>query len=524
MLLLTAPAQHIAENPAVECDPKRVKQWLASLPGNDVQSTVSQLVAALKPFNELQLDARSRLKLLELYHAAFETTLSTFDELHLRALPLDYAQRRRLSEDIMWVYLELANGYKSLVKAVYEGGDDKPSQEEILLAIYRGIELIANALIYAYRDHQTPPPLVYLEIHQLYYLAEQYQLESKTITSLRQQVRNPTIVHLYKKIMLLIAGGAYAYDGSQLNELYELLEQYTGDTLLRRELNTEEKASSFFLDFTEDQIPRSCLKITSENLLPTQRILVINQAVQHIIADLNKGKHTPLDSIRGTELRLLRSFINNLQQGCMIREQRQPRGDLARIAYGIDSVCYYLEHRDRFLETSVEVMDGIEVRDMDIFETEHELLQWQVLNSTPKGRLLVAQEADNTHLRVGEIVSIVEELTAQSEPLIHTGFIRWLRFEEGRILMGFEIIVGSPIAVRCKPLFADADEASEFGALYFPSNKATKKSSSLLFAFDQFRQAEKFKVDVARQSYRIQPIKIVNESPVHIQFGFRIIN
>jgi len=162
MLLLTAPAQHIAQNPAVECDPRRVKQWLTALPTDDVQATVTQLLNALKPFNELQLDVKPRLKLLEIYHAAFDTILYTYDDLHLRSLSLSHDTRRTLSDDIMWVYLELANGYKSIVKAVYEGNNDTPAQGDMLLSIYRGIELIANALVYAFRDHRTPPPLVYL--------------------------------------------------------------------------------------------------------------------------------------------------------------------------------------------------------------------------------------------------------------------------------------------------------------------------------------------------------------------------
>ena len=73
MLLLTAPLQHIAENSAVEQDPRRVKLWLDELPIENVQTTVSELIATLKPFNELQIDIRSRIKLLEIYHRSFET-------------------------------------------------------------------------------------------------------------------------------------------------------------------------------------------------------------------------------------------------------------------------------------------------------------------------------------------------------------------------------------------------------------------------------------------------------------------
>lgn len=524
MLLLTTPAQHIAQNPAVECDPRRVKQWLADLPTDDVQSTVGQLLAALKPFNELQLDVKSRLKLLEIYHAAFDTLLYTYDELHLRSLALTQDTRRQLSDDIMWVYLELANGYKSIVKAVYEGSQEPPTQADILLAIYRGIELIANALIYAFRDHRVPPPLVYLELHQLYFLAEQYQLTTQQIGSLNKKTRNPSIQHLYKQIMLLIAADAYAYDGFQISELFELLDTYTDSCQLMSQFHPGNNQLGFFIDFNEDAAPRSIAKMGIDSLLPTQQVLIVDTLMQRIVADVNQEKQVPLHSIRAGELRLLRLFINNLQQSCRVREQRKPLSDSVRVAYAIEASCYYLTHRDRFVETAVESMDGIEVRDMDMFEVEHALSNWHTVNATQNGLMLTTQDDTVSHFVVGEVVSIVESLTATREPLVNTGLIRWLRRNDGQVQMGVEFLPGIPMAVTCQAVTDDNNDVISFQGFYFPSNKSSKQPASLLFEFAQFRYANKFRVDVAGRHYWIEPVKLMKESPVHVQFGFRIIN
>jgi hypothetical protein len=524
MLLLTTPAQHIAQNPAVECDPRRVRQWLEALPTDDVQATVSQLLDTLKPFNELQLEVKTRLKLLEIYHAAFGTLLYTYDELHLRSLALNQATRRQLSDDIMWVYLELANGYKSIVKAVYEGNQEAPSQADILLAIYRGIELISNALIYAFRDHRIPPPLVYLELHQLYFLAEQYQLATQSIGSLSNKTRNPTIQHLYKQIMLLIAANAYAYDGYQISELYELLDKYTDSCQLIPQLAPTSGLTEFFVDFTEDTGPRSCNKLALELLLPTQRVLSVDAVLRRIVADVNKEKQVPLDSMRAGELRLLRLFSNNLQLSSRIREQRKPLAASVRIAYAVEASCYYLEHRDRFVATSIESVSGIEVRDIDLFEAEHELSSWQTVNATADGLMLTADQDSVGHFVVGELVSIVESLTATDEPLINIGLIRWLRHGDAQVTMGVEFLPGMPLAVTCQAVSGDSNDTVSFHGLYFPSNKTSKQPASLLFEFNQFRYAGKFRVEVAGRRYCIEPVKLLKESPVHVQFGFRIIN
>jgi len=524
MLLLTTPAQHIAQNPAVECDPRRLRQWLAELPTGDVQATVHQLLTSLKPFNELQLDIKSRLKLLEIYYSAFDTILYGYDELHLRSLTLSHDHRRQLSDDIMWVYLELANGYKSIVKAAYEGGQDSPNQADLQLSIYRGIELITHALIYAFRDHRTPPPLVYLEVHQLYFLAEQYQLANQNIGALSGKRRNPNIRHLYQQIMVMIAADAYAYNGSQINELYELLDKYSDACQLLEQLSTDAPATGFFIDFHEDQGPRSCRKLSINSLLPNQRILKVDAVVQAIVADLNKERHMQLDSIRARELRLLRLFINNLIHGERLRDQRKRQSGTVRVAYAVDACCYYLQHRDRFVDTGVETANGIEVRDIDIFEAEHELSSWQIVDATHNGLRLSTGIAEVGHFVVGEMVSVVETLRDGDEPLVSTGLIRWLRHIEDSLHMGVEFMPGQPLAVDCQALPEDQGEAIDFTGLYFPSDPGSKQPASLLFEFNQFCYARRFKVDVSGRQYYIEPVKLLNESPVHVQFGFRIIN
>jgi len=393
MLLLTAPAQHVAENPAVEQDPRRVKLWLDNLPTENVQSTVGELVTTLKPFNELQLDIKTRLKLLEIYHCAFENILYTYDDLHLRTLPLNLEQRRRLSDDIMWVYLELANGYKSIVKTVYDGEEDSPPQHDMSLSIYRAIELISNALLYAFRDHQTPPPLVYLEIHQLYYLAEQYQVANRVISGQGNRCYKATIQNLYKQIMLLISGDAYGYDGSQINELYLLLENYVESCQLTSAIQSGGNTANFYIDFTEDIGPRNGLNVEIQS--PTQRLLDVSQAVEKMMSDLSKEKNVELASLEAQELRLLRLFLNNLKQGSIDRQHRAPSKGTVRVAYGIDAAGYYLSHREKFLDEQAEVVNGIEVRDIDLFEAEHELSDWKIVNMTPKGRMLEAGQTDD---------------------------------------------------------------------------------------------------------------------------------
>ena len=422
----------------------------------------------------------------------------------------------------MWVYLELANGYKSIVKAVYEGEEENPTQHEISLSIYRAIELISNALLYAFRDHQTPPPLVYLEIHQLYYLAEQYKIENKDVGKHGNRSSKATIQNLYKQIMLLIAGDAYGYDGSQINELYLLLETYTESSQLTSAIQAGKKSTDFYIDFTEDVGPRNGLNIDIQ--FPTQRILDVKPVFEQLVTELQKVKIQSLGTLQAQEHRLLRLFINNLKQGSVEREYRKSRTGNIHVAYNVEATCYYIDHQEKFFEQEVEeAVNGFEVRDINMFEAEHELSVWQVANVTAKGQMLVSSQTDGNHYSVGEVVSSVEFLCKTQQHLIVTGLIRWLRYVDDKVQMGIEFLEGIPVAVNCFAELSDSDEPINFPALYFPSNKGTKQPASLIFEYSYFSHAKTFLVDVHGQRYRIEPVRITRESPVHVQFSFRII-
>ncbi|VAX03350.1 hypothetical protein MNBD_GAMMA20-197, partial [hydrothermal vent metagenome] len=141
-LLLTTPPQHAADNPAVERNAGRLKQWLTELPIMDAVETVRRLHASISPFNELSLPDAERLKLLEVYRQGLEEVFLIYDEQRLKVLSLPASERQRLADDIMGLYLELANGYKILVRNGFDEGDDPARDGFLLQAIYRAMELI----------------------------------------------------------------------------------------------------------------------------------------------------------------------------------------------------------------------------------------------------------------------------------------------------------------------------------------------------------------------------------------------
>ncbi|MDY6980634.1 MAG: hypothetical protein SV201_12180, partial [Pseudomonadota bacterium] len=187
MLLLTIPDQHEDSNPAVLLDEKLLRKWLSELPMMNVVQTVEMLQRAILPFNELKIESQLRLKLLECYREKIDEIFYSYDEMRLRQLPVSHEARQAIKTDIMWLYLELANGYKIGVKSALDRGANPKKDSGLLLAIYRAMEQIIHAMIIAYRNAQTPPPLTYLETHQLYHAAAVYDAADKKVSGAKQE-------------------------------------------------------------------------------------------------------------------------------------------------------------------------------------------------------------------------------------------------------------------------------------------------------------------------------------------------
>jgi cyclic-di-GMP-binding protein len=120
VLLLTTPPQHTAHNPKAELNPKRLKAWLEQLPVMNVADTVRHLQMALQAINEVPVAPGERFKLMELYGAFFNDSVSYYDQMRVRSLSIKEAQRSALLQDVLWLYLNLANGYKIIVKEFFD--------------------------------------------------------------------------------------------------------------------------------------------------------------------------------------------------------------------------------------------------------------------------------------------------------------------------------------------------------------------------------------------------------------------
>lgn len=514
-LFLTAPAHHAAQNDAVELNVKRLKQWLDALPVMNVAKTVKSLQAAIEPFNEIQLLDDERLKLLEIYHAGMDGILFSYDDMRITMLPISIEERRQLQNDIMWLYLSLANGYKSIVKS---GFDKKinPKKNNILLAsIYRSMELIIQAMLYAFRSHETPPPLTYLEINQLYMYAEFHNVLESKIKNINSG-NHSTIGCLYKQILLLIASDPYRVNSNELIEIYFFIENFASLCVIEKGDICKNEEGKYCIDLMEDMSPLLCEHAEKPLSLPSHRIIDVWPVVQAFGEKI---------SCKGTtgNFGLEQRFVDILTQQLMghknRKEERQLIMSKCYVAVGLPAINFYFMNKDKIKEViEPEETNGIMVSNLDFEEqADFTLDVWQLCDKSDSGYLLrIKKSILGQELVVGDVLGLVLD-DGKGSINIDIVFVRWVRGDDDIFKMGVEILNGNaaPVVCHCK-----GDDQSYEG-LYFPPDEHLKIPASLLVEKIFLMQSSKFDIDIGGKSFSVEYLSSVSETSLYSQFKYK---
>ena len=522
MLLLTTPAQHDADNPDVLRNVGQLKQWVSQLPVMDVLETVRRLHGAIQPFNELRLADAERLKLLEVYRQALEDILFSYDEFRLRLLPLPAQDRNVLAEDIMWLYLDLANGYKMLVLNSHEQGLSPAHDALTLRAVYRAMELIVHALVYAQRAQRPAPPLARLELNQLYRLAETHGVLQTRVRAVRRETTMPTIDRVFKQYWVLAAAGSERWSGVELLELFVSLEAFAADSRLGTERPEGRRNGVYALDLFSDD---PAVPGEQSGALQEPRFLDLNPMARSIAAWLAEQRDQQHEFV-AQESRLLRMFVESQGLAGGRRSLRRPQDRAVKVALGMDAVHYFFGDARRLADAcEAEVCGGIEVQSFEQDEAAAYLSRhWAIKDESDTGCLLQGSVMDGDEFpALGSVLGVVGFVLAAASPVMSVGLVRWQgQLDNGQHKLGVEIIAGGAVSVLVSRSSPGLDE-DPTRAIYFPKEAAIGRPASLLLPRELADAGEPLWIDVRGKRFRFEAAATLLETPLYRQLRFRVL-
>ncbi|TBU87277.1 molecular chaperone [Phytopseudomonas dryadis] len=526
------------------CDttPRDLKRWIAGLPKANIGETARQLYQALIELNQLRTPSENRLQLLEMLRPEVYFVCQHLERHFLnQAIVLD-ERPRKVANLCQALQNHLAVGYKLIISRL-ASKTGRERNQLLSVALQRAIHGLNGPLIRTSQLYCPVPEGLWLELHQLYQIARQKDLQKVLIRDpLARHTQGLSVEQSYTVALLLGCARCNQMRQSAIARLAEVLEPWS--TLVR--LQPGGGASSIFAVAPQlDGPPRYTSLFQPSEL---QGALGIDP---HPLVDAIK-KYLLLGPEERSKSRLLvpEGFSVDMLQHVAaawgdISErtfQRTPGQGSMTLCIGMSALNYYLANRRAFSEIlklpveSAAVFKPISSNDSDVWanafdaqrinDWEHGLpfeeIEYRkpsspeepqepntgesyptyvlpIINHSPGGYCLSWPKEVPSQLQAGELLGVQDT----PEQGWSVAVVRWIRqVRGGGTQMGIELI--APHAQSCGlQLVRKAEQSSQYlRALLLPEISAISRPASLITPRLPFQEGSKVMLNINGQERR----------------------
>lgn len=201
---LKLPDQDLSALSLGHAQPRKLQVWVEQLPLMNMGETSRQLYQFIQELNRLHIDTRTRFQLLEIVRPVILHVSDSLGKHYLRQSLVLPDKARRVAGLAQALQGHLASGYKLVAARGLRKVSDKEVRQAVATALHRAFTALGNTLLRCYQLYFPTPRNVWLELHQLYLLAEANDLVDVRVQEQPGQGEEETSVgQAYIRILLL---------------------------------------------------------------------------------------------------------------------------------------------------------------------------------------------------------------------------------------------------------------------------------------------------------------------------------
>ncbi len=540
MLRVTAPDKQSLS--FCNANVRDLKRWVAGLPKANIGETARQLYQALVELNQLLTPSDNRLQLLELLRPEVYFVCKQLERHFLnQAIVLD-ERPRKVANLCQALQNHLAIGYKLIISRLLSQ-DSNERTPLLTVALQRAIHSLNGPLMRASQLYCPVPEGLWLELHQLYRIAQSRNLHTPRVRDpLARHTEGLSVEQSYLVALLLGCARCNQMRQQSIALLAEALEPWSTWVKLQSGTAT---TSLFAVAPLQDAPPRyTSLFQPSElqsslGLDPTELVDAIKEYLLLPVAEQDKARLSVPHGVSPDMLQHLAAAWGDIAERSFQRTQSQ--GQLT-LCIGMSALHYHLAGQRLFNEvlqraqdtTSVTFTTRPEVADVwsNAFDAES-LQSWNspapveeiqyskpsepaspsedsatesyptfplaIVNTSPGGYCLSWPKEVPSQLQAGELLGI----QTQGQQGWSVAVVRWIRqVRGGGTQMGIELI--APYAQACGlQLLRKTEQNSQFlRALLLPEISAISRPSSLITARLPFQEGNKVLININGEEHR----------------------
>jgi hypothetical protein len=543
-----------------------ITNWAKNLPMANTGEAARLLYQAIRELNQLDIDPLLRFKLLEIIRP-YIYSICTLLGKHFLQSSISLTDRQlKIANLSQSLQSHLATGYKLVVvhSIAKLAPADKPSKV-VTTSIHRAISDTCQTILRAFQLYSHPPERAWLEINQLYLLAEAHRLlQFKVNDSQTRYLSTSTITAAFTRAHMLGTAKPNNLRQQDLTQLYDASELWA-DRVAITEADDEDALFIINLHRDKTALYRQHLRDSQKPLFRSLNTTTLVNELKTYAA--NPQGHSSI-TVPG---KLSDNLLTHAIQSWGIHWQRSFRrtateGHL-KLCIGLSATHYYIAGRKDFeklqMELRPKVMDdsnkGLKVDtgrrsegdvwadafdaggaaipensaiDMDTIEfinkhkaqeeEDHTIKypshETKLINTSPGGYCLQWDGELPPSIQAGEILGI-------QEPGVRhwaIGVIRWIRhLREQGTQLGIELLAPKAEAGATQLLQKTGDNGPFMRSLVLPAIKAIAQPATIILPRMPFRTGNKVDMLHQQEAGRHQLTKRITSTNSFSQFQFR---
>ena len=444
--------------------PVPIRKWLSSLPTHDANKAMRSLGHSLDEVNEADIDADTRLAVLDLYHAPIEAAITAARNNNV-SLVLPLSERRHLTIDsIADLHWQMMHGYSIVAfDEQLRSIANRTTRSYLAGACYWALVYAGEQMRCLYQGYRPLPKGMWRHVHRLYDDAQTLHLLDSEIGSSALNARGDSISDAYKRTLLLGLCGPYQLPIHAIERVNASLKPWARHVELTEIPEADRTECRFVIEHDSDQpgmpqLPRASLINRGHCLiLDTTHLVVLLHQNLKTAMEQSVDDH-PADASKQSisdDVDLLRALITQWGIHPIRKTPRKRCQQRCSFVVGFRTVAAVLrqiEMQSSGTNSNADVrhvLKGTFGYQQHMSQTADDTMyNVEAHNESATGIHLALDSQQNVQVRIGELVALRPNSHSQ---VITIGIVRWATNDAyNNLNIGIYKLGSKPQIVRIK--------------------------------------------------------------------------
>jgi len=424
-LKLTFPSPHPGTHLLVETRIDEFSLWLEELPSGNMPRYVVEVADAISHINRTELSIAHRMSLIQLVDVAYEKIHDFYRPL-MKTGP--HKGKHAPQKELKQVYRltrEMSFAYKIAVYAYFDKKTFFGKNKNLANVINMALHYLGLVLLEHYELYSPIPMHIWLEIHQLYFYAEQRDLSELENSSIGLKNCFNVAETTYIRVCLIALSNPYHLKRGDHWEIFTYLSHWTEQVIISEDPDDFSRRNCFVIDLDDDDKPQSMKQLT-DNTNPHFRFLLTKQLsikLCHTIDEIQASNKSPKKCFSRNVVarkanQLLEEMLNSWETKQERQSARYPKVNKMEVIWGLTNIHLVVSASDP-LQANKSESELEEIAQL----VE---LHWTAVNSSDGGICIFQPDEKIRNVDVGLLVAIRETISNESATNWRLGIISWI--------------------------------------------------------------------------------------------------